>query len=119
MFTLYTAGKASSVVDAWEIANREFFNTESAQKKGCPRTTFLSICEGGKVQGVLSGEYNTKLSENKRYGLKAIAALRLNTMLANAQALLWNKIGNEKLKPISQMDVVPALWIAGLIRRTL
>lgn len=115
---LYTAGKASSIVDGWEIATREFFNTESAQKKVCPRTTFLGICEGGNVHGVPSGEYNTKLSDNKQYGLKAIAALRSNPMLADDQALLWKKIGNDKLKPNSQMEVVTALWKAGLIRTT-
>jgi hypothetical protein len=32
------------------------------------------------------------------------------------QVLLWSKIGNEKLKPNSQMDVVTALWKAGLIK---
>lgn len=116
--TLYTAGKASSIVDGWEIATREFFHSESAQKKGCPRTTFLGICEGGNVQGVPCGEYNTRLSDNKQYGLKAIAALRSNPMLADDQVLLWKKIGNDKLKPNSQMDVVTALWKAGLIRTT-
>lgn len=114
--TLYIAGKASSIVDGWEIAACELFDTESAQKKGCPRTTFLGICEGGNVQGVPPGEYNTKLSDNKLYGLKAIAALRLNPVLSEDQALLWKKIGNDKLKPNSQMDMVTALWKTGLIR---
>jgi len=114
---LFTAGKASSVVDGWEIATRELFNTESGRTKGCPRTTFLGICEGGNVIGVPAGEYNTKISENKQYGLKAIAALRSNPGLANDQALLWKKIGNEKLKPNSQMDVVTALWNAGMIKQ--
>lgn len=116
--TLYTAGKASSIVDGWEIATRELFNTESGQKKACPRTTFLGICEGGNVLGVPPGEYNTKLSDNKQYGLKAIAALRSNPVLANDQVLLWKKISNDKLKPNSQMDVVTALWQSGLIRTT-
>jgi hypothetical protein len=116
--TLYTAGKASSIIDGWEIATRELFSTDSAQKKGCPRTTFLGICEGGNVQGVPPGEYNNKLSDNKLYGLRAIAALRSNPVLADDQALLWKRIGNDNLKPNSQMDVVTALWKAGLIRTT-
>jgi hypothetical protein len=114
---LYTAGKASSVVDGWEIATRELFNTESGRTKGCPRTTFLGVCEGGNVIGVPAGEYNTKISENKQYGVKAIAALRSNPALADDQTLLWKKIGNEKLKPNSQMDVVTALWKAGMIKQ--
>lgn len=114
--TLYTAGKASSIVDGWEIATREFFNTESGRTKGCPRTTFLGICEAGSVLGVPPGEYNTKMSDNKQYGLKAIAVLRSKPALADDQVLLWKKIGNEKLKPNSQMDVVTALWKAGMIK---
>lgn len=113
---LYTSGKASSIVDAWEIAARETLSTESTQTKRCPRTTFLGVCEGGNVVGVPEGEYNTKVSENKQYGLKAISLLRLNPLLADDQALLWKKIGNEKLKPNSQMDVVTALWKNGLIK---
>ena len=66
--------------------------------------------------GVPPGEYNTKMSDNKQYGLKAIAVLRSNPALADDQVLLWKKIGNEKLKPNSQMDVVTALWKAGMIR---
>lgn len=112
---LYTAGKASSIIDGWEIATRDLFSTESTRTKACPRTTFLGICESGHVLGVPVGEYNTKISDNKRYGLRAIAALRSSPALAADQALLWKKIGNDKLKPNSQMDVVCALWDAGLI----
>jgi hypothetical protein len=114
--SLYSAGKASSIVDAWEIAGRQIFTTESSRTKGCPRTTFLGICEGGHVIGVPPGEYNTKPSDNKQYGLKAISMLRLNPALAVDQLLLWKKIGNEKIKPNSQMDVVTSLWNAGLIK---
>jgi len=114
--TLYSAGKASSIIDGWEIATRELFSTESARTKGCPRTTFLGICEGGNVLGVPPGEYNSRMSDNKQYGLKAIAVLRSAPALADDQALLWKKIGNGNLKPNSQMDVVTTLWKAGLIK---
>ena len=66
--------------------------------------------------GAPPGEYNTKISDNKQYGLKAIAVLRSTPALADEQVLLWTKIGNGKLKPNSQMDVVAALWKAGLIK---
>lgn len=111
-------GKASSIVDGWEIAARELFSTESGRTKVCPRTTFLGICEGGNINGVPAGEYNTRISDNKQYGLNAIAALRSNPALADDQSSLWKKIGNEKLKPNSQMDVVTSLWKAGLIKVT-
>lgn len=113
---LYANGKASSIVDAWEIVARETLNTESTQKKSCPRTTFLGVCESGIVVGVPAGEYNTKLTKNKQYGLKAIALLRHNPQLANDQTLLWEKIGNAAIKPNSQMDVITALWANRLIK---
>lgn len=115
---LYTSGKASSIVDAWEIAARENFHTDPTRKKGCPRATFLGICEGGHIAGVPAGEYNTRLSDNKRYGLIAISILRQNPLLAEYQILLWKKIGNENLKPNGQMDVVTALWRENLIKCT-
>lgn len=68
--------------------------------------------------GVPPGEYNTKISDNKEYSFNAIAVLRWNPALADDQVLLWRKIGNEKLKPNSQMDVVRALWKDGMIKAT-
>jgi len=113
---LYTNGKASSIVDAWEIVARETLSTESTQRKSCPRTTFLGVCESGIVVGVPAGEYNTMLTSNKQYGMKAIALLRRNPQFANDQTLLWEKIGNAAIKPNSQMDVITALWANGLIK---
>jgi hypothetical protein len=113
---IYINGKATSIVDAWEIAARETLSTEATQKKPCPRTTFLGVCESGIVVGVPAGEYNTKLTANKQYGLKAVALLRHNPELADDQALLWRKIGNASLTPNSQMDVIAALWKSGLIK---
>ncbi len=114
--SLYANGKASSIVDAWEIVARETLSTESTQKKPCPRTTFLGVCESGIVVGVPAGEYNTKLTTNKQYGLKAIALLRHKPQLANDQALLWEKIGNAGIAPNGQMDVITALWENRLIK---
>lgn len=114
--SLYTRGKASSIVDAWEITGREILHTESTQTKNCPRTTFLGICESGIVTGVPAGEYNKRLSENKQYGLKAIALLRYHPELATDEALLWKKIGNAAIKQNGQMEVVIALWQNGLVK---
>jgi len=113
---LYVSGKASSIVDAWEIVAREILSTESTQRKSCPRTTFLGVCESGIVIGVPAGEYNTRLTTNKQYGLKAIALLQRNPQLANDQTLLWEKIGNAAINPNSQMDVITGLWANGLIK---
>jgi len=72
----YTSGQAESIIDAWEIAVVETFPySQSSQVKGCPRGTFLGICESGIVAGIPAGEY-TKSAKNKGYGLKAVALLR-------------------------------------------
>lgn len=103
-------------MDAWGIVTREIFDTESMQNKPCPRTTFLGICESGIVIGVPAGEYNTKLTVNKQYGLKALALLRRNPQFANDHTLLWGKIGNAGVTYNQQMDVVTALWSSQLIK---
>ena|ERR1039457_114825 len=57
---LYANGKASSIVDVWEIVARETLTTESTQKKPCPRSTFLGVCESGIVVGVPAGGVQSK-----------------------------------------------------------
>lgn len=113
---LYAGGKASSIVDAWKITGLVTLPTESLREKGCPRTTFLGLCESGIVAGVPAGLYNTRPSVNKQYGLEAVALLRRQPALANDTALLWEKIGNAAKQSNSQMDVVVALWTNGLIK---
>lgn len=112
----YTAGKARSAMDAWDIAVREIFpNSRSSQVKGCPRGTFLGLCESGKVAGIPSGEY-TKSQKNKLYGLRALEILRVSPGLADDEPVLWGRVmaGEDKV-PNHQMDVVVSLWKAGLV----
>jgi hypothetical protein len=114
--SVYTNGKASSIVDAWEIVARETFRSESSQEKGCPRSTFLGVCESGIVAGVPAGEYNSKITKNKQYGLKAIALLRHHPELADSPDLLWSKVRDAGGNPTGQMDVIATMWKHGLIK---
>lgn len=113
---LYASGKASSIVEAWKAIGQDTLHTVDSQIKSCPRTTFLGICESGIVSGVPAGKYNARPSVNKQYGLDAIALLRRQPTLANDTSQLWKKIGNTAKHPNSQMDVVVALWVNGLIK---
>lgn len=109
----------SSPVDAWETAARaEFVGKPAAQKKSCPKGTFLGLCEAGLVANVGRGSFTTS-RDNKGYALKAVDLLRRDPSLASrGPTVLWNKVmdGTEK-RPNSQMEVVLALWNQGVIAR--
>ena len=105
--------------DNWkdEVKNA-FPNSESSQKKSCPKSAFLGLCEAGFVKGVSKGKY-TRSIDNKAYAVKAIDILRSNTKINYTPKELWTKVKEElfieKKAHNSQMDVVLALWNAGLI----
>jgi len=114
---LLKARLAGSPEQAWERATAELFGTRtSAQRKGCPRNAFLGLCEEGLIKGISAGCY-TRSRANKRYALIAVRILREAPALANDRGQLWQKvIGGQQKVHNSQMDVVIALWRAGLIK---
>jgi hypothetical protein len=101
---------------AWEIATIKIFGEGTAmQLKGCPKNSFLALCETGKVQGVQAGLY-TRSKKNKSYALYALKLLRQNPFLANDPKNLWTLIPGCDGKDYNyQMDVVLALWNENLI----
>jgi hypothetical protein len=113
----YRDASAESIIDAWESAVAEVFpQSRSSQIKGCPRGTFLGICESGLVEGVPAGAY-TKSAKNKVYGMKAVALLRKNPEYSDDPVALWEQVmAGETKVPNHQMDVVTSLWRNGLIR---
>jgi hypothetical protein len=72
----------------------------------------------GLVKGVPPGPY-TDSERNRQYALDAVALLRRQPSLAGNASLLWSAVmrGREK-EHNQQMDVVIALWKAGLIAGT-
>ena len=114
---LYSRGLARSPPDAWEQATSRLFGRgTSSQRKGCPRNAFLGLCEEGLVKGVEPGNY-TQSQKNKRYAIDAVAVLQQRPSLAGNRNLLWSEVlAGESKKHNSQMDVVIALWDAGLIK---
>jgi hypothetical protein len=107
--------RANSPQTAWEMATIEIFGFgTSSQSKGCPRSTFLALCETGKVKGIVSGVY-TAAKQNKEYAIKALELLADNPSLSNSK-ILWTRIqGGIKKSHNFQMDVVAALWTGGFI----
>lgn len=110
------ASRHRDPVAAWNAAVREVFpKSESQQKKSCPRGVFLGLCEAGLVAGIPTGEY-TRSRLNKDYAVKAAELLRLRPALSNDSKALWLRvIGGSGKAHNEQMDVVIALWGAGLI----
>lgn len=46
-----------SPMEAWEKVAFVLFDSESSQEKGCPKNTFLGLCEEGLVKGISKGNY--------------------------------------------------------------
>lgn len=113
---LMESKRANTPEDAWEMATIEIFGEgTSGQSKGCPRSTFLALCETGNVKGIKSGVY-TLAKQNKGYAVKALELLIDDSSLSNDPKILWKKIqGGVKKSHNSQMDVVLALWTGGFI----
>lgn len=102
---------------AWdEAVTRVFPESRSSQKKGCPRDSFLALCEMGIVQNVLPEAY-TRSKKNKSYVVRAMDALRSNPALSTDKEGLWQIVTDRAGKvPNSQMDVVTTLFQKGFIR---
>jgi hypothetical protein len=114
---LYREGTAVSPNQAWAIAVKKILSSsESSREKGCPRGTFLGLCETGVISGIPNGSYCRSI-KNKKYALKALELLRNEPILAHDVKALWNQVieGVQKV-PNHQMDVVSSIWNAGLFR---
>lgn len=108
--------KMISPQDAWEVGTIEIFGKGSdSQTKGCPKSTFLGLCESGMVKGIKPGKY-TQSKKNKEYAIKAVELLKHESSDSYDTIVLWKKIiGEVGMSHNSQMDVVLALWNGGFI----
>jgi hypothetical protein len=107
---ILSGGKTGDPREAWDLAVREIFpKSESSQLKGCPRDSFLTLCELGLVAGAPPSRY-TRSVKNRNYVMRAVEILRLNPSLANDKGALWLAVLNgEKRAPNHQMEIVLAL----------
>nr|WP_294233829.1 N-6 DNA methylase [Prosthecobacter sp.] len=101
-------------VAAWTRAVEKHLPTEEGRKKSCPKSTFLGLCEEGLIKEVPAGSY-TRSKLNKGYALRALQLLNAHPALASSSGDLWRKVmAGEPKKPNGQMEVVIALWSAGM-----
>jgi hypothetical protein len=113
---LYKKGDVKDIVQAWKCAITKFTNSKTSQEKGCPKDTFLGLCEEGFLAPIIPRKKYTDSDKNKIYGLRALEALRKNPELANSPTALWNNIETSAENEQGQMCVVIALWKEGLIK---
>ena len=112
---LISSGNCAKPAAAWHQATSKLFpSSASLRNKGCPKGAFLGLCNEGLVVGVDSGNYS-KSSKNGEYAIDAVKVLRKNKFLASQPDLLWKKVAGNAKTQNNQMDVVIALWEAGLI----
>lgn len=113
--TLVAVSQMMSPVEAWEL------ELKLAQKadKGCPKGTFLGLCQNGFVKGIPVGSY-TNSKKNAKYGLVGRELLLSQPDLyLNDTKKLWSDIlGVLHLPPKApnqQAEVLIELWKNGFL----
>lgn len=108
-----------SSIATWKLfAENAFPQSKSRQDKGCPKNTFLSLCQQGKVKGIPAGAYTTSIN-NQRYALNALSILHAQPDKNFSASELWKAVmeleDDRNKAPNGQMEVVLTLWQAGLL----
>jgi len=114
---LLTAAITSNPREAWRSAAQALGCSPSMAAKGCPRGAYLGLCEEGLVRGVpRPTNHRTKSTDNKRYAMRAIEALRRDGTLCFRRTDLWREASRPRtIVHNGQIDVVLGLWAEELI----
>lgn len=110
---LFSDKNSADPCEAWIKATNLVITHQSTRDKGCPKSTFLALCEKGWVRGIPKGSY-TKSTKNKEYAIAAVKLLQNNPSIYNC-ADLWKQIVKGTKVHNGQMDVVLTLWKNELI----
>lgn len=112
------SGHPISAREAWDVAAVEVFpKSTSMQSKGCPRTTFLTLCASGAVKGLpVAGVVPD--SENARHAKDCLKLLAQHpSYMAMTPRQLWNVVTHASGKAYNQqIHVILGLAQAGLLR---
>lgn len=109
-----------SPVKTWQFfVENEYPESVSSQDKSCPKSTFLGLCQEGKIKGIPPGTY-TSSKDNSRYGVNAVKILTNNAGKKYEPSELWKEVlkqeEDQNKRSNSQMEVVLGLWEEGLIQ---
>lgn len=112
------SGQSISARKAWDDAAAEVFpKSVSMQSKGCPRTTFLTLCARGALKDLLpSGVVGS--GENVRHAEDGLALLGDHPeYMTMTPRRLWSLITHSSGKTYNQqMHVILGLAKAGLLQ---
>jgi hypothetical protein len=112
----FASGAARNLRMAWAQEAEQTFGAGSRAEKVCPRTAFLALCAEGVVKGVPAGDYVDTSLPNCEHALSALSLLREGAAQFESGRALWQALGVSKAYN-QQLDVVLALWRAGLVAR--
>ncbi|ACT07071.1 conserved hypothetical protein [Dickeya chrysanthemi Ech1591] len=106
--------------ECWEYSIIQFTDSRESQKKGCPKSAFLGLCQEGYVKGIPKGNYLPPDSPNKEYAVSAADLVLKEPGRKYSRAELWGNAtkyypGAAKNQN-GQMDVVMTLKEAGLLQ---
>lgn len=76
---------------AWQKAAAKLIESISSREKGCPRSTFLGLCEAGLMKGIPVGNYLNQKTNNA-FAVKAFELLKNNSLLEEDKKELWNQV---------------------------
>ncbi|MEI7189623.1 DUF6979 family protein [Dickeya dianthicola] len=107
--------------ECWEYSITLFTDSRESQKKGCPKSAFLGLCQDGYVKEVPKGNYLSPDSPNKKYAVAAADLVVKEPGKKYSKAELWRNATKDcpdaAENQNGQMDVVLALKEAGLLQR--
>lgn len=112
-------GDAQSPKEAWSRAISELSSSTESRRKSCPKDAFLGLCEAGLVCGIPAGDHGAPAgNKNGRYAVDACEILQSNPVLLGDRKALWNSVSRPRPENQNgQLEVVIALWKAGLIQK--
>ena len=69
--TIYNVKTTGNSPDyAWKLESERTFGKGTAlAKKGCPKGTFLGLCEEGLIKDIPKGQYTKSIKNKKTYSL--------------------------------------------------
>src|SRR5262249_3329650 len=105
-----------SLASTWhEMAERAFPTKPSKWTKGCPKSSFLGLCEDGFVDQIPTGSYTSSI-KNKGYAITAAIELCERKGVPDDWAEWWRiATHGSGISQNHQLEVVSALWRKGLL----
>jgi len=97
--------KGMSFENAWNTATEKVITSKSGRDKGCPRATFIGLCESGNLKDIpLTNE-----SKSKNYAYAKFAVIEWNRNKNIPKKEMWSRVQNEFGTTAShqgQLDIV-------------